>query len=75
LKIRSPYRQIGLIRREKEAKKERGKKRRKPIMGSSTTQKITGKQDVTNSQLMLPEHVQDGGIMKIHETVFILLVY
>jgi hypothetical protein len=36
-------------------------------MGGSTTEEIAGKHDVTNSQLMLPAHKKDSGIMSIHE--------
>jgi hypothetical protein len=43
-------------------------------MGRSTTETIAGKQDVTNSQLMLPEHAQGGGIMRIHEPYFVILI-
>ena len=43
-------------------------------MGRSTTEKIAGKQDVTNSQLMLPEHAQGGGVMSIHEPYFVILI-
>jgi hypothetical protein len=43
-------------------------------MVGSTTGKIAGKQDVTNSQPMQPAHVQGGGIMSIHEPYFVILI-
>jgi hypothetical protein len=43
------------------------------IKGRSTTEEVAGEPDVTNSQFMLPAHVQGGGVMSVHEPYVVVL--
>jgi hypothetical protein len=57
---------------------KRGEKRKRKIMGRSTTAGIIGELDVTNSQFVLPVQVQGRGVESSHlQSVYFisLLIY